>query len=122
MATFSGSGGTVTFAAGVELNVRSWTVTETAQTPGGAHSDSSGWTDTYAGNKSWSGSFDFYQDATTLQPITAGSAGTVTFNDGNTTYVGAVVAGEASYSCDIEGAELVSGSVSFVGNGALAIS
>jgi hypothetical protein len=119
MAVFSGLAGDVQFTATAEQNVRNWTVTETAGVATGAHSDSSGWTDAAAGNKSWTGSFDFYQDATTSQPIRAGDAGAVTLTDGDAnTYTGNVVVSEVSYSNDIEGAELVGGTVSFVGNGA----
>ena len=122
MATFSGADGKVTYDVGDEVNVRSWSVTVTGATPGGVHSSSSGWQDTYAGMRAWQGTFEFYQDAGTIQPLSPGDSANVDLVDGNANkYGGTIVVSEVSYANDIEGGELVSGTVTFVGDGVFAI-
>ena len=126
MATFSGLAGTVTIDVGVELNVRRWTIEETARAATGGHSDASGWTQAKAARKAYTGSFDFYQDETTIQPVRGAGIHTFTFVDGHlNTYLNDsgdfIVVTSVSYSNDIETGELVTGTVTFVGEGALII-
>jgi len=131
MATFSGRGGSVGIdTAGDCLNVRNWTITETANVAQGHHSDNTAyWGDSKPGKLSFSGSFDFYQDDTTTQPeygagstlIKGGERLSFSFNpeSGGTAFTGTLVSTEITYTNDIEGGELVSGSCSFVGHGKL---
>ena len=122
MAVFSGVTGTLTTTAGSPLNVRSWTVEETAGAATGGHSNAAGWTDAKAGRKAFTGSCSVYVDDAALPPLRAGEEGTVTFTDGSAnTYVGAVVVTSVGYTNDIEGGELTSSTITFVGHGALTI-
>jgi hypothetical protein len=130
MATFSGKGGYVGLDSVTNLNIRTWTVTETATVNSVAHSSSSSWHDSVLGPKSWTATFDFYQDDTTSQPnkgdvrtLLAGDALTnmaYTDGEGNLYFTtDSAVCSEVSYSNDIEGGEVVSGTASFVGSGEL---
>ena len=122
MATVSGVGGTAAFGTGNELNVRSWSLSIDGDVATGAHSSSSGWTDALAGMRSYSGSFEFYQDGSTAQPIRAGDTGSIALLDSAIEYSGTtVIANSVTYNADIEGGGLMSGTVSFTGDGALSI-
>ena len=138
MATFSGKSGTVKASNTANLNVRSWSITETCSVAQGGHSSCSGtptaWKDAKGGHKSWSGSFEFYQvgSGSVIQPQESGGAllevgdrVTFEFSDGTHTYGANAstygVVTSVTYGVDIEGGGLVSGSCAFTGAGALLI-
>jgi len=123
MAVFSGRDGNGSFSSEI-VNVRNWTVTVTSTSAQGNHSDdTSHWADSHAGVRSWTGACDVYLDDTTEAPRDfSGDVASLHLVDGsNNTYVGTAVVSEVSYNCDIEGGELVSASLSFIGDGGLAI-
>ena len=111
MATYTGKSGVfqVGAAPGIAFkNLRNWAVTETAGVPTGAHTDSAGWTDAVVGVKSWSGSFDFYQDSVTEASgvLSPGDIVVVQLVDGiagsfGWEYSGTVVISDVSFNDDI---------------------
>lgn len=123
---YSGKSGSIQTNAltAANANVTSWSVSITDSTPATAHSNSSGWVDSFLGVKSWSASMDILLDAAGAQvPPAIGSALTsIQLFDGHWKYIatGGIVSG-ASYSCDIAGGGLMSASISVSGSQALTI-
>lgn len=121
MATFSGRGGNVTFGS-ERTNIRSWMLrTEAIAVPTVTEYTTSNWIVHKSGDQRWTGTYMFYQQ-TTGHGVTIGQENALTLTDGNVSYSGTAIITNVSYQVDIEGAELVSGSVEFTGAGALTIS
>ena len=88
MATFHGKGGEVTFGAGTQLQVDSWTLTVTSDVVEATDMDDT-WKNYLSGMKDWTATVEVYQtttgpDAGTTDIITAlGVKTTLVLGDGN---------------------------------------
>ena len=122
MAVYSGKDGVV-WAAALELNVRSWSISMSAGVQTGAHSSSLGWTDAVSGVKSWTGTIEVYADdaAPATVPFVLGDSVVFQLWDGKRSFDGTAIIADTSYDCDVEGGGLATNSASITGHGELVI-
>jgi len=121
MPGFSAKSSTCTYNAVLLKEFISATIEETSNNPSAVTSETAGWTARVCGAGDWSGSLNYLQDDFAAQPPRKGDEVALIINDGNYTYSGDIVVDRVRYGPIDRGGEFVRISLTFSGNGALAI-
>jgi hypothetical protein len=122
MAKISGQAGTATFK-GVEYYITGWTVDIEGEVIDVTDSSNTTWKEFLAsGFKSWSGTFEGFQETAVTDPTIGGTAASLVLElDGTRNYTGNAIITGVSTSLDVPGAEAVTKTYTFQGTGTLTL-
>lgn len=120
MAKMTGKAGSVTFASGIVVNVRSWEITESADIRDATtFADTAARTFVTSGKYAFSGSFERIVDDSDTNVINrAGTTGSATFTlESGMTVTGSIIVQSAAVSVPHD--DLIVETITFQGSGAL---
>ena len=122
MAKISGSAGTATFDS-TEYYITAWSCDVSGEVIDVTDSSNTTWSEFLAsGFKSWSGSFEGFQETGTADPTVGGAAATLVLElDGSRNYTGSAIITGLGTTVDVPGAEAIKKSYTFQGTGTLTL-
>lgn len=121
MAKISGEAGTAALSGGATTYITGWSLDETSEPINVTDSSNATWDEFIpSGFKTWSGSFDGFQETNTADLTVGDSAAELTLElDGTRKYVGDAIITGISTVVDVPGAEAIKKSYTFQGTGEL---